>query len=117
MNQIYQDIAREETREVLYDMWGTDEMYYGAIMQYMGRYLWKLEDNLPGKDIEIWDMFQGHQMGYMVGVRIRDAAVSVGGAQKEPTAGKGAGRNTPRWNTSDERNCSAMKKETSKESA
>ena len=58
MNQIYRDVLRETTQEVLYDMGRTDEMRYGAAIHYMGRYLWKLEDDLPEKDIQVWDMFQ-----------------------------------------------------------
>ena len=59
MNQIYRDIPRETTKEVLYEMGRAGEMYYGAVIQYLGRYIWKLEDYLSAKDIQIWDMFQG----------------------------------------------------------
>ena len=58
MNQIYRDILRETTQEVLYEMGTAEEMYYGTVIQYLGRYLWKLEDYLPEKDSQIWDMSQ-----------------------------------------------------------
>ena len=58
MNHIYRGIRRETTHGVLYDMGSTDEMYYGTVIQYLGRYLWKLEDYLPEKDSQIWDMSQ-----------------------------------------------------------
>ena len=63
MNQIYRDIARETTQEALYDMGRAAEMYYGAIIHYLVRYMWRLEDNLPGKGSEIWGMFLGHPAG------------------------------------------------------
>ena len=34
--------------------WGADELYYGTAVQYLGRYQWKLADNLPGKDIQVF---------------------------------------------------------------
>ena len=57
MNTIYRDLLSETTHEVLSDMGRYEEMYYGAVIQYMGRYIWKLVDYLPEKD-KIWDMFQ-----------------------------------------------------------
>ena len=57
-------------------------MYYGAAIQYLGRYLWKLVDYLPEKDKQIWDMFQGHPQEYFASIRIRDAAISVGNELK-----------------------------------
>ena len=52
-------------------------MYYGTVIQYVGRYLWKLEDYLPRKNIQIWDMFQGHTQEYFTSIRIRDAVIGV----------------------------------------
>ena len=34
------------------------ELYYGTIAQYANRYLWKLEDFLPGKGAGVRNMFQ-----------------------------------------------------------
>ena len=78
MNQIYRDMLRETTQDVLSEMKRNGEMYHGAAIQYMGRYLWKLEDRTPEKDSRIWDMFQGRPQEYFTSIRIRDAAVSVG---------------------------------------
>ena len=64
MSLIYRDIVRGSTQETLYDMGRSEEMYYGTIAQYMGRYLWEFEDFLPGKDAEVRNVFQGHRMGY-----------------------------------------------------
>ena len=55
-----------------------EAVYYGNIIQYVNHYLWMMEDCLPEKDKEIWDMFHGHPMGCLAAIRIRDAAVSVG---------------------------------------
>ena len=55
----------------------------------MNQYLWELEDFHPGKDTEIWDMFQGHPAEYIEAIRIRDAAISVGEELKRnPLIGK-----------------------------
>ena len=48
----------------------------------MDRYLWKLVDYMPGKDKQIWGMFQGHPLEYSAAIRIRDAAISVGNELK-----------------------------------
>ena len=117
MNQIYRGILRETTQEVLYEMGRANEMYYGTAIQYMGRYLWKLEDYMPEKDIRIWDMFQGHPQEYFTAIRIRDAAISVGGTQNELPYMEKREKTTPYWNTSNECNCSTTKKEISKESS
>ena len=63
MNHIYRDIPRETTQGVLYEMGRAGEMYYGAAIQYLNRYLWKLEDDLPEMGSQVWDMLQGHQRG------------------------------------------------------
>ena len=47
MNQIYRDILRDATQELLYEMGREDEMYYGTAIHHLGRYIWKLADYLP----------------------------------------------------------------------
>ena len=116
MNQIYRDILSETTQDLLYEMKRNEEMYYGAAIQYMGRYLWTLEDYLPEKDSQIWDMFQGHPEEYFTSIRIRDAAISVGKELKRNLIiWNREKQTTPRWTMSEECNCSEMKKETSME--
>ena len=83
MNLIYRDLAREPTQEALYAMGRHEELYYGPIIQSLNQYIWKLDDCLPGKDTEVWDMFQGHPVGYLAAIRIRDSSRSVGKEPKE----------------------------------
>ena len=92
-------------------------MYYGTAIQYMDRCIWRLETYFPEKDSRIWDMFQGHPQEYFTSIRIRGAAIRVvKELERDFLIGKASHQTTPYWNTSNERNCSTTKKETSKES-
>ena len=78
MNLLYRDVITETSQDVFYEITRNEEMYYGTAIQYLGRYIWKLEGFLPEKDGQIWDMFRGHMRGYFASIRIRDASIGVG---------------------------------------
>ena len=68
----------ETTHETLSGMGRFAEMYFGATIQYIHRYLWKIVDFLPEKGEQIWYMYQGRPQEYFTSIRIRDASISVG---------------------------------------
>ena len=70
------------TRETLADMGRYEDMYFGTLIQYIARYLWEIVDFLPGKDKQVWGMFQGRPQAYFTSIRIRDASIIVGNELK-----------------------------------
>ena len=82
LNTIYREMLSETTHEVITDMERYEGMYFGSVIQYIGRYLWKIVDFLPEKHKQIWDMYQGRPPEYFTSIRIRDAAIIVGNELK-----------------------------------
>ena len=58
LKKIFNDLAQESAKEVLFDMYRHEETYYGTIIQYMNQYMWKLEDIQPMEDGKTWDLPQ-----------------------------------------------------------
>ena len=58
LNQIFRDVINGPTQETMYDLGPKEEIYYGATAQYMGQYLWKIEDYVPKNEARLRDMFR-----------------------------------------------------------
>ena len=52
--------------------------YYAAVIQYMGNYIWKIEDHFPQIDSKLWKTTGGHAAEYFQAVNIRDSAAEIG---------------------------------------
>ena len=76
LGRTQQEMANEHTQSTLGDLELPKATYYAAVIQYLGNYLWQIED--PPIDAKLWRMMGHHTMEYYQAVKIRDNAVSTG---------------------------------------
>ena len=83
LGKMYQEQRGETTYRALEDLRSWDDMYYGAVIQYIDQYLYSLTEAIPWKDDEVWEMFQKNPQEYITSIKIRDASQNIGNDLKK----------------------------------
>ena len=69
---------KETTYEALEELKKWDEIFLGFIIHHINQYLWKITEDLPENDEEMWRIFTKPPQEYYTAIKIRDAARSIG---------------------------------------
>ena len=74
----YRECIKETTYEAMAELKKWDELYLGVIIQHINQYIWRILDQLPEDDEEMWKISTKHPHGYYAAIKIRDAAQGIG---------------------------------------
>ena len=90
LDALYEECMEEATYKAMAEMKKWGEIYLGITTHHINHYIWKLIYILPDDDEELWKICMKHPQEYYHGIRIRDAAQSIGiDFRKSFTAEKG----------------------------